>query len=177
MNQYTDLTSSSRRAAFWLFRSVFPAASCRRVAGDTLWGLENVAAYEALSPPFGALLDGLTAEHNFEILVPAQTLGNRRAQGEMEWARSSARIPPVIHPVVRAIEDGRRIAFVNSGLPGRILELTEKRATRCSPPLSGISPPLPGVHGPLVLLPARRGFLRQPAQHPLRNARLPLDLV
>jgi taurine dioxygenase len=93
--------------------------------GDTLWG-SNVAAYQALSAPLRKLLDGLTAEHSFETGFPRSRwgLGARREK----WEKAIAANPPVVHPVVRTIEGGRRGLFVNSGFTARILELTEKES-------------------------------------------------
>jgi taurine dioxygenase len=90
--------------------------------GDTLWG-SNVAAYETLSGPLRSLLEGLTAEHSFETGFPRRRwgVGARKAK----WEKAVAANPPVVHPVVRTIEDGRRGLFVNSGFTARILELTE----------------------------------------------------
>jgi taurine dioxygenase len=93
--------------------------------GDTLWG-SNVAAYEALSAPIRKLLDGLTAEHSFETGFPRRRWGV--GARKEKWEKAVAANPPVIHPVVRTIEDGRRGLFVNSGFTARILELTEKES-------------------------------------------------
>jgi taurine dioxygenase len=93
--------------------------------GDTLWG-SNVAAYQALSAPLRKLLDGLTAEHSFETGFPRSRwgLGARREK----WEKAIAANPPVVHPVVRTIEGGRRGLFVNSGFTARIRELTQKES-------------------------------------------------
>ena len=93
--------------------------------GDTLWG-SNVAAYQALSAPLRKLLDGLTAEHSFETGFPRSRwgLGVRREK----WEKAVAANPPVVHPVVRTIEGGRRGLFVNSGFTARIRELTQKES-------------------------------------------------
>jgi taurine dioxygenase len=93
--------------------------------GDTLWG-SNVAAYQAPSAPLRKLLDGLTAEHSFETGFPRSRwgLGARREK----WEKAIAANPPVVHPVVRTIEGGRRGLFVNSGFTARIRELTQKES-------------------------------------------------
>jgi taurine dioxygenase len=93
--------------------------------GDTLWG-SNVAAYEALSAPLRKLLDGLTAEHSFETGFPRGRWGF--GARKEKWEKAVAANPPVVHPVVRTIEGGRRGLFVNSGFTARILELTEKES-------------------------------------------------
>jgi taurine dioxygenase len=93
--------------------------------GDTLWG-SNVAAYQALSAPLRKLLDGLTAEHSFETGFPRSRWGFGARKDK--WEKGVAANPPVVHPVVRTIEGGRRGLFVNSGFTSRILELTEKES-------------------------------------------------
>jgi taurine dioxygenase len=93
--------------------------------GDTLWA-SSVAAYEALSAPLRRLIDGLTAEHSFETGFPRHRwgVGERKAQ----WEAAVAANPPVVHPVVRTLEDGRRGLFVNVGFTARILELAPKES-------------------------------------------------
>ncbi|HWY81858.1 MAG TPA: taurine dioxygenase [Roseiarcus sp.] len=93
--------------------------------GDTLWS-STVAAYQGLSEPLRRFLDGLTAEHSFEKSFPRHRwgLGEKAAQ----WEKAVAANPPVVHPVVRTIEGGRRGLFVNSGFTSRILELTPKES-------------------------------------------------
>jgi taurine dioxygenase len=93
--------------------------------GDTLWS-STVAAYNALSEPVRRLIDGLTAEHSFERGFPRHRwgVGERRAS----WEKAIAANPPVIHPVVRTIEDRRRGIFVNSGFTTRIIELSTKES-------------------------------------------------
>jgi len=93
--------------------------------GDTLWS-STVAAYRALSEPLRRLLDGLTAEHSFEKSFPRQRWG--RGEKAAQWEKAAAANPPVVHPVVRTIEGGRRGLFVNSGFTSRILELTPKES-------------------------------------------------
>jgi taurine dioxygenase len=93
--------------------------------GDTLWG-SNVAAYEALSAPIRGLLDGLTAEHSFETGFPRRRWG--AGARKEKWEKAVTANPPVVHPVIRTIEDGRRGLFVNSGFTSRILELAEKES-------------------------------------------------
>ena len=89
--------------------------------GDTLFA-SMTAAYEALSAPYRALLDGLTATHDFahgfkESL--AEPGGRERLAGAI------ADNPPVSHPVVRTHETtGRRALFVNTLFTTRINELS-----------------------------------------------------
>lgn len=93
--------------------------------GDTLWS-SNVAAWEGLSERYRRLLDGLTAEHDFQQGFKRHRwgVGERRAS----WEQAVAANPPVVHPVVRSLEDGRRGLFVNEGFTTRILELSEKES-------------------------------------------------
>lgn len=93
--------------------------------GDTLWS-STVAAYEALSEPIRRLVDGLTAEHDFQHGFKRYRwgVGERRAS----WEKAVAANPPVVHPIVRTIEDGRRGLFVNEGFTSRIIGLTAKES-------------------------------------------------
>jgi taurine dioxygenase len=93
--------------------------------GDTLWS-STVAAYNALSTPIRRLLDGLTAEHDFQHGFRRHLwgVGERKAA----WERAVAANPPVVHPVVRTLDDGRRGLFVNEGFASRIIELTQKES-------------------------------------------------
>jgi taurine dioxygenase len=93
--------------------------------GDTLWS-STVAAYLALSEPMRRLVDGLTAEHSFEKSFPRHRWG--LGEKADKWNQAVASNPPVVHPVVRTIEDGRRGLFVNSGFTSRILELRPKES-------------------------------------------------
>ena len=83
-------------------------------------------AYEALSAPLRQFLDGLTAEHSFETGFPRRRWGN--GARKEKWEKAVAANPPVVHPVVRTVEDGRGGLFVNSGFTARILELIEKES-------------------------------------------------
>jgi taurine dioxygenase len=93
--------------------------------GDTLWS-STVAAYNGLSEPIRRLVDGLTAEHDFQHGFRRYLwgVGDRREA----WERAVAANPPVIHPVVRTLEDGRRGLFVNEGFTSRIIELKPKES-------------------------------------------------
>ena len=93
--------------------------------GDTLWS-STVAAYGALSEPIRRLVDGLTAEHDFQHGFRRHLwgVGERKAA----WERAVAANPPVVHPVVRTLDDGRRGLFVNEGFTSRIIELRSKES-------------------------------------------------
>ena len=60
-NWYTDVTFIETPP----FGAVLTPRVLPPCGGDTLWS-STVAAYLALSEPLRQLLDGLTAEHNFE---------------------------------------------------------------------------------------------------------------
>ena len=93
--------------------------------GDTLWS-STVAAYDALSAPIRRLVDSLTAEHDFQHGFRRHRwgVGERKAA----WEQAVAANPPVIHPVVRTLDDERRGLFVNEGFTSRIIELTQKES-------------------------------------------------
>jgi taurine dioxygenase len=120
-NWHTDVTFIETPP----FGAVLTPRSLPSSGGDTLWG-SNVAAYQALSAPIRSLLDGLTTEHSFETGFPRRRWGV--GARKEKWEKAVAANPPVAHPVVRSIEDGRRGLFVNSGFTSRILELAEKES-------------------------------------------------
>jgi taurine dioxygenase len=80
------------------------------VGGDTVW-TDMAAAYDALSVPMRAFLDGLTATHS-----PFKA-GDYFAQRDTtagDKAAETAALAPVSHPVVRVHpETGKRSVFVN----------------------------------------------------------------
>ncbi|MGE3905700.1 MAG: taurine dioxygenase [Reyranellaceae bacterium] len=91
--------------------------------GDTSWA-STIAAYEGLSAPFRAMLDGLTAVHDMTKSFPFERWG---ANGnEEKWNAARRANPPVTHPVVRVHpESGRKGLFVNEGFTTRIVELSQ----------------------------------------------------
>lgn len=95
--------------------------------GDTLWA-SGAAAYEALSPRFQALLDGLTAEHDMLKSFPAHRFA-RTPEEKVRWEAAKLNNPPVVHPVIRTHPvTGRKGLFVNEGFTTRILELSDKES-------------------------------------------------
>ena len=92
--------------------------------GDTLF-VNMVAAYEALPDDVKAKVDGLQAEHSY--------LARNRKQQQVTGtyrpgltAEQEARVPPVVHPVVRVHpESGKRALFVSEGFTTRIIGLPE----------------------------------------------------
>jgi len=97
--------------------------------GDTLWA-SGIAAFEALSAPMQALLDGLTATHDFTRSFPLERFGNT-AKDLARWEETRRKNPPLSHPVIRTHPvSGRKALFVNEGFTTRINELepTESEA-------------------------------------------------
>lgn len=92
--------------------------------GDTLF-VNMVAAYEALPEDVKTKIDGLQAEHSY--------LARNRKQQQVTGthrpgltAEQEARVPPVIHPVVRVHpESGKRALFVSEGFTTRIIGLPD----------------------------------------------------
>jgi alpha-ketoglutarate-dependent taurine dioxygenase len=106
--------------------SILNAIVIPDAGGDTLWADTN-AAYEALSPPFKDLVDGLTAIHD-----GTAAFGKLLAQvGKGEWdGEEFTELVPVEHPVVRTHpETGRRSLFVNPGFTQRIKGVSLKEST------------------------------------------------
>ncbi len=95
--------------------------------GDTLF-VNMVAAYEALPADLKARIDGLSAEHSYL----ARNLKQQKLNGELRpglTAEQAARVPPVVHPVVRVHpESGKRALFVSEGFTTHILGLPEEES-------------------------------------------------
>lgn len=103
---HTDVTFSATPP----MAAVLCAQMVPESGGDTLWA-SLTDAYDALSPPVRALLDGLSASHDAARAFPAGRGGE---------------LPPVIHPVVRVNPDsGRRGLFVNPVFTSHIVGLTD----------------------------------------------------
>lgn len=93
--------------------------------GDTLFA-SMTAAYAALSAPLRALLDGLTATHDF-----AHGFQESLAEpgGRERLAPALAANPPVVHPVIRTHpETHRKAIYVNSLFTTRINELKRRES-------------------------------------------------
>ncbi len=88
------------------------------LGGDTMFA-NMYAAYEALSAPFKALLDGLTARHESEHVY-------RGRYSDRGVDDRDIRYPAATHPVVRTHpETGRKALYVNRTFTTRINELDE----------------------------------------------------
>ncbi|HXQ98810.1 MAG TPA: taurine dioxygenase [Pseudomonas sp.] len=102
--------------------AVLSAKQLPAYGGDTLWA-SGIAAFEALSGPMQALLDGLSATHDFTRSFPLERFGNT-AQDLARWEETRRKNPPLSHPVIRTHPvSGRKALFVNEGFTTRINEL------------------------------------------------------
>lgn len=102
--------------------AVLSAKQVPAYGGDTLWA-SGIAAFEALSRPMQALLDGLTATHDFTRSFPLERFGNT-AEDLARWEETRRKNPPLSHPVIRTHPvSGRKALFVNEGFTTRIDEL------------------------------------------------------
>lgn len=99
---HMDSTLAPAPAAFLALRALeLPPGG----GGDTCWG-SMYAAYETLSEPVKALIDGLSAEHSAYKTLPL--LGGSNSGYLQEEMRT-------VHPVVRVHpETGRKALFVNA---------------------------------------------------------------
>jgi taurine dioxygenase len=95
--------------------------------GDTLF-VNMVAAYEALPDDLKAKIDGLSAEHSYL----ARNLKQQKLNGELRpglTAEQAARVPPVVHPIVRVHpESGKRALFVSEGFTTHIIGMPEEES-------------------------------------------------
>ena len=88
------------------------------IGGDTMFA-NMYAAYEALSAPFKAMLDGLTARHESEHVY-------RGRYSDRGVDDRDKRYPAATHPVVRTHpETGRKALYVNRTFTTRLNELDE----------------------------------------------------
>jgi len=110
---HMDSTLAAAPAAFLALRAVeLPQSG----GGDTCWG-SMVAAYEALSPPIQAVIDGLSAEHSAYKTLPL--LGGSNTGMLQENLRN-------VHPVVAIHpETGRKALYVNELWTEKIVGLSQ----------------------------------------------------
>lgn len=101
---------------------VLSAKLIPEVGGDTLWS-SAFAVWEGLSPRLQALLEGLTATHDFVHSFAQERYGNTPETRE-SWLKARDNNPPVSHPVVRTHPiSGRKALFVNETFTTKINEL------------------------------------------------------
>lgn len=127
----TDFGLNKQHTAIWHADGTFAAEPAMltalravrlpEVGGDTCWS-SMYAAYEALSAPMRAMLDGLTAIHSVERLARSMGETGRRYADHASALYGAENAHPVVivHP-----ETGRRALYVNSSWVMRIVELTE----------------------------------------------------
>ena len=104
------------------FASILRADVVPAVGGDTTW-TNLVAAYEGLSAPLRAFVDGLWAEHRYGVGYGAASRGLQQ--------RITANPLVAHHPVVRVHpETGERALLVNPGFTSHILGLSADESRR-----------------------------------------------
>ncbi len=117
---HTDVTFLATPA----MGAVLSAKQLPAFGGDTLWA-SGIAAFEGLSKPLQALLDGLTATHDFTKSFPLERFGST-PEDFARWDQTRKNNPPLSHPVIRTHPvSGRKSLFVNEGFTTRINELSE----------------------------------------------------
>ena len=124
---HTDVTFVERPP----LGSILNAVVIPPAGGDTLF-CDQQAAYEGLSAPIRALVDGLTAVHSgeqqFEKILADTSKRGRTAEAEWDDAPYTE-LKPVEHPVVRTHpETGARSLFVNRGFTSSIKGLSKRES-------------------------------------------------
>ncbi|MBT2227674.1 TauD/TfdA family dioxygenase [Nonomuraea sp. NEAU-A123] len=117
---HTDVTAAVNPPA----ASILRAETVPEFGGDTQW-TNLVAAYEGLSAPLRAFVDGLRAEHRF-------LAGYRPAESDGKLVkRINDNLLVSVHPVVRVHpETGERALFVNPGFTDHIVGLSAVESRR-----------------------------------------------
>lgn len=106
--------------------SILYAETLPSYGGDTSWA-DTRTAYERLAPPVRAMVATLDAVHRVAPLAywgePFDTALTREDAAEL--AANAARLPAVLHPVVRVHpETGRPNLFVNPGFTTHVVGLS-----------------------------------------------------
>ncbi|MFZ3555112.1 TauD/TfdA dioxygenase family protein [Streptomyces sp. BH055] len=114
---HTDVTPAVNPPA----ASILRAETVPEYGGDTTW-TNTVAAYEGLSAPVRAFVDGLRAEHRYG--------GDEPPTGDSGYARRvNDNLLVAHHPVVRVHpETGERALFVSPGFVSHILDVTPRES-------------------------------------------------
>jgi taurine dioxygenase len=113
---HADTTSLATPPWATVLRAVRPTA----VGGDTCWS-SMYAAWEALSAPMRAMLDGLTAVHSIQLTFDRML--DYAAGFEAQYLPRHAR--EQVHPVVLTHpETGRKALYVSESFTTRIVELS-----------------------------------------------------
>jgi taurine dioxygenase len=110
--------------------SILKAIQLPKEGGDTCFA-SAFAAYDALSEPIKAMLDGLGAVHDLtKTLERANAGGHTNADVAAVLSKS----PPVTHPIVRTHPvSGRKALYVNANSTTRIVGLNERENTLLLP--------------------------------------------
>jgi taurine dioxygenase len=116
VNYHADDTFRTYPSKFSILRGIrMPVAG-----GDTIW-VDMEKAYDALSAPMKAFIDGLSCEHN---LLKSFGMGILKQYGAKAVEDMMKRNPPAVHPLVRVHpETGRRCIYANQLLASHIVEL------------------------------------------------------
>ncbi|MDX1433689.1 MAG: TauD/TfdA family dioxygenase [Gammaproteobacteria bacterium] len=94
--------------------------------GDTMF-TSMAAAHDALSESMRGLLAGLRAVHDYTYAY--ETYFSKFPDRPPLTAEQIARVPPVVHPVIRTHpESGRRALYVSPGFTRRIEDLEESES-------------------------------------------------
>jgi taurine dioxygenase len=103
---HTDTTFRKNPTKYTILRcQIMP-----KVGGDTLWA-DMTAAYDALSAPFKAMLDRLTAVHDFKNF---RVLFSKSPEDQAKLKRMEEMFPNPSHPVIRTHPvSGRKAIYVN----------------------------------------------------------------
>ena len=106
--------------------TILKAVKLPEVGGDTYFA-NMAAAYEALSPSFREMIEGLRAVH--DISVPMRWAIDKGIRSEEEYEPTRRAFPPVEHPLVRTHpETGRRSLFLATNCTTQIVGLNEQES-------------------------------------------------
>jgi taurine dioxygenase len=121
-NWHTDLTYVQDPP----MARILHAVEVPPAGGDTMW-LSLYAAYEALSAPMKAFLDGKIAVHDIVVSMPDDFVDQDTAPKQLE--RLHQITPAVEHPVVATHPDtGRKLLYVNRNFTKFIKGLTRSES-------------------------------------------------
>ena len=120
-NWHTDVTWTPLPPKVALLR----ATRVPERGGDTMWG-SMTSAYEALSEPIRALLDGLRVFHDSTEFIEAvvKKIGPEQAKALDIKAKLEAEYPGIVHPMIRTHpETEKRAIFFGGGFMRHVVGL------------------------------------------------------
>ena len=128
MRIHADATSVTANGSWWHtdvscdaeppMATVLYVHTLPSVGGDTVFASQQ-AAYDALSPAFRTMVDGLTARHESRHIYEGR-------YGTDEKLSRDGVFPSAVHPVVRTHPvTGRRGLYVNRSFTTKVVELSE----------------------------------------------------